>query len=176
MAGRNLFLPRFFYISTLTPTSDSMPTIEELIQQPKFRNEKHKAIVSVLYVNNLITGYFEEYLRRYGLTLQQFNVLRILRGQHPNPCTINNIRERMLDKMSDASRIVERLRKAELVDRVQSREDRRAVDVIITEKGLKVLIEIDKYTEKLDKPLEKFTEQEAAQLSGLIRKVFDTLA
>ncbi len=152
-----------------------MPTIEELIKQPKFRNEKHKAVVSILYVNNLITGYYEEYLKKYNLTLQQFNVLRIVRGQHPNPSTINLIRERMLDKMSDASRIVERLRKAELVERVQCKEDRRAVDVIITKKGLEVLTMIDKQDMQLDMPLSSLSEQEAKQLSSLIGKMFDNL-
>lgn len=152
-----------------------MPTIEELIKQPKFRNEKHKAVVSILYVNNLITGYYEEYLKKYNLTLQQFNVLRIVRGQHPNPSTINLIRERMLDKMSDASRIVERLRKAELVERVQCKEDRRAVDVIITQKGLDVLTAIDKQDMQLDMPLTNLSEQEAKQLSSLIGKMFDNL-
>lgn len=152
-----------------------MPTIEELIKQPKFRNEKHKAVVSILYVNNLITGYYEEYLKKHNLTLQQFNVLRIVRGQHPNPSTINLIRERMLDKMSDASRIVERLRKAELVERVQCKEDRRAVDVIITQKGLDALATIDKQDMQLDMPLHNLTEQEAKQLSSLIGKMFDNL-
>mgnify|MGYP006155754493 FL=1 len=172
-----LFAPLFFILvpTTNPDISEIMPTIEELIKQPKFRNEKHKATVSVLYVHNLITNYFEEYLGKYGLTLQQFNVLRILRGQQPNPSTINLIRERMLDKMSDASRIVERLRKAELVDRLQSKEDRRAVDVVITAKGLRVLSEIDKNSAQLDRPFEKLSEQEAAQLSKLIEKVFDTL-
>ena len=116
-----------------------MPSIETLIKQSKFRDEKHKAIISVLYTANALNNFHENYFKKYELTSQQYNALRILRGQHPKPATVNLIRERMMDKMSDASRIVERLRKAGFVERVASKRDRRAVDVLITQKGLDVL-------------------------------------
>ena len=116
-----------------------MPSIETLIKQSKFRDEKHKAIISVLYTANALNNFHENYFSKYELTSQQYNALRILRGQHPKPATVNLIRERMMDKMSDASRIVERLRKAGFVERVASKRDRRAVDVLITQKGLDVL-------------------------------------
>ncbi|HRG90614.1 MAG TPA: helix-turn-helix domain-containing protein, partial [Chitinophagales bacterium] len=93
-----------------------MPSIEELIKQTKFRDEKHKAIISILYTANLLNNFHEDYFKQFDLTSQQYNALRILRGQHPNPATVNLIRERMMDKMSDASRIVERLRKAGFVE------------------------------------------------------------
>lgn len=148
-------------------------TIEERIKQSKFRNEKHRLTVSILYTNNLLSAYYEEAFGKYGLTVQQFNVLRILRGQQPKPCTINLIRERMLDKMSDASRIVERLRKAGMVDRVQSTRDRRAVDVVITKKGLATLAQLDKVEEKLQNPLNGLTDKEAKQLNDLLEKVMN---
>lgn len=148
-----------------------MHSLEERIKQSKFNNEKHKTIVSILYTANLLTAHFEEAFRKYGITLQQFNVLRILRGQQPNPSTINLIRERMLDKMSDASRIVERLRKAELVERVPSKKDRRAVDVVITKKGLAVLAQLDKMQDALQKPLSELSDKDAKTLNDLLEKI-----
>lgn len=148
-----------------------MHSLEERIKQSKFTNEKHKTIVSILYTANLLTAHFEEAFRKYGITLQQFNVLRILRGQQPNPSTINLIRERMLDKMSDASRIVERLRKAELVERVPSKKDRRAVDVVITKKGLAVLAQLDKMQDALQKPLSELSDKDAKALNDLLEKI-----
>jgi DNA-binding MarR family transcriptional regulator len=152
-----------------------MPSIEDLIQQSKFRDEKHKAIISVIYTSNLLSNFHDSYFKQFNLTSQQYNVLRILRGQHPKPATVNVIRERMMDKMSDASRIVERLRKAGFVERVVCKEDRRAVDVQITQKGLDVLTEIDNHDEKIDKPAQLLSQQEAEQLSQLLGKMIDAL-
>ena len=148
-----------------------MRSLEERIKQSKFRNEKHKTVISILYTSNVVAAHYEEAFAKYGITLQQFNVLRILRGQHPAPSTINVIRDRMLDKMSDASRIVERLRKAGLVDRVPSKKDRRAVDVVITKKGLEVLTQIDKVELHLQEPLKGLSDSEAKQLNDLLEKI-----
>lgn len=150
-----------------------MATLEEKLKQSRFRSERHKVIASILFTSNVLRAYFEEALGKYGITVQQFNVLRILRGQQPNPCTVNLIRERMLDKMSDTSRIVERLRKAGLAERVQSKRDKRAVDVIITPKGLMLLEQIDKAEDKLQSPLNVITETEAKQLNNLLEKVMN---
>ncbi len=152
-----------------------MATIEELLKQAKFRNERHKSIMSILYCSNLIDTFYNELFGKFDLTLQQYNVLRILRGQYPNPSTINLIRERMLDRMSDASRIVERLRKAGLVERVQCEADRRAVDVVITKKGLGILAQIDKYETTMDKPGEKLGDKDAKQLNELLQRVLDSM-
>src|SRR3954463_16433741 len=111
-----------------------MPTIEDLIKQPKFENEKHKAVISLTFTAGLLAGFWEEFFGRFDLTSQQYNVLRILRGQYPKPASVNLIRERMMDKMSDVSRLVERLRKNGFVERTVRKDDRRAVDVIITRK------------------------------------------
>jgi len=153
-----------------------MPTIEQLIKQPKFSNEKHKAVISLTYSAGLLSGFWEEFFGRFNLTSQQYNVLRILRGQHPNPASIFMIRDRMMDKMSDASRLVERLRKAGFVERSVRKDDRRAVDVIITQKGLDVLQMIDSLEEKDHKPTKYLTDEEAAKLSELLGKVINALA
>ncbi len=152
-----------------------MPSIEQLIKQSTFRDEKHKAIISTLYTANLLNGYHENYLSQFNLTSQQFNALRILRGQHPQPATVNLIRERMMDKMSDASRIVERLRKAGFVERVTNKSDRRSVDVLITQKGLDVLAEIDAQSLIIDSPTKNLTQEEAKELSRLLGKMIDAL-
>jgi MarR family multiple gene transcriptional regulator MgrA len=151
-----------------------MGSIEELIKQSKFKNESHKATVSLLYTANMLTYFHENFLGKFGLTLQQFNVLRILRGQLPNPATINLIRDRMMDKMSDASRIVERLRKAGFVERITSEKDRRAVDVKITDKGLEVLASIDGLQDEMDKPLINLNDAEKKQLNKLLDKILQT--
>ena len=153
-----------------------MPSIEQLIKQGKFQNEKHRALISIIYANNLVNRFYEEILGKYDLTLQQYNVMRILRGQYPNPSTVNLIRERMLDRMSDTSRIVERLRKTGLVERVKSQKDRRAVDVVITKKGLDILAKIDAHDDEWIKPALKLSEKDALQLNAYLEKIFDMMA
>ena len=85
--------------------------LEKAIRQKGFQNEYQKAIINIIYTHNYLIGKMNPVFKQYGITRQQYNVLRILRGQHPDPATINLIKERMLDKMSDASRIAERLKK-----------------------------------------------------------------
>lgn len=152
-----------------------MPTIESLIKQNKFKDEQQKAMISVIYTANALSNFHENYFSKHQLTLQQYNALRILRGQYPKPATINLIRDRMMDKMSDASRIVERLRKGGFVERLVSKIDKRAVDVIITQKGLDVLALIDLDSDKTEIPTKFLNEAEAKELSRLIGKMIDAL-
>jgi DNA-binding MarR family transcriptional regulator len=107
----------------------------------------------------------------YHITSNQYNILRILRGQYPNPATVNLLKERMLDKMSDASRLVERLRVKGLVKRDLSSDDRRRVDVMITEKGLKLLSAIDKLNEKSDTIFKNLSSGEAKKINDLLDKL-----
>lgn len=126
-----------------------MGAIERLIQQKQFKNEYEKAIVSLLYCSNFVITAQQEAFKKFAITHQQFNALRILRGQYPNPANLNLIKERLIDRNSDVSRLIERLRISEFVERVTCPNDRRSVDVKITEKGLAVLAEIDKANETL---------------------------
>ena len=105
--------------------------------------------------------------------MQQFNVLRILNGQFPNPATIALIKERMLDKMSDASRIVNRLERKELVRREPSTTDRRIIDVFITEKGRKLIKATDKHSNEMDRLFSALSPEEIQQLNFLLDKVRD---
>lgn len=118
--------------------------LEQEIGQKEFKSDVQKMIINIIYTSNRIQYIFSNILKKYDITVQQFNILRILRGQHPNPARIHLLQERMLDKMSNASRLVERLRKKGLVVRKICRNDRRAVDVKITESGLALLKQLDK--------------------------------
>ncbi len=152
-----------------------MPTIEQLIKQDKFKDEKHKAVISLIFASSVLCNFFEDFFGPFNLTLQQYNVLRILRGQHPKPASVNIIRDRMMDKMSDASRLVERLRKSGFVERTVRKDDRRAVDVIITQKGLEVLAKIDLLEDKDHKPTRLLSKEETIKLSELLGKVINSL-
>src|SRR3954470_9959077 len=118
--------------------------IAEHIKRTKFEDNYHKVAVNLNYTYAWITNYMSPEFQKVKLTQQQFNILRILRGQYPKPATINLLKERMVDKMSDASRIVDRLIQKELVSRCTNNKDRRAVDIRISELGLQILEKMDK--------------------------------
>jgi DNA-binding MarR family transcriptional regulator len=113
----------------------------------------------------------QQLFKEYGVTPQQYNALRILRGQHPKPATVGLIKERMIDRNSDASRIVERLRKANFVERVTCENDRRAVDVVITEKGLALLKKLDPIVNTINDPLKTLDATEIAELNAMLDKI-----
>jgi DNA-binding MarR family transcriptional regulator len=145
--------------------------IEDEIVQPKFSNLNHKLVVNIIYTYNWLYEKQLRVLKPYRLTTQQYNILRILRGQHPNPATIKLLKERMLDKMSDASRLVEKLRVKELVDRRICDKDRRNVDVLITQKGLDLLLEIDEKEKEFEKLIDNLEVGEIKQLNNLLDKL-----
>ena len=145
--------------------------LEQDIHQREFRNEHHKAILNILYTHNYLVGKINDLFKDFEITRQQYNVLRILRGQFPGPASINLIRDRMLDNMSDASRIVERLRIKDLIKREDCKNDRRAVEITITEKGLSLLESMQGEVDKLDAMLHELTEDEARQLNSLLDKI-----
>lgn len=144
--------------------------IAEDIKQPKFRNEWQKALINIMYTHNWLSAQTREVLKPFGITQQQFNVLRILRGQNENPVSTSVIRDRMLDKMSDASRIVDRLCKQGLVKRKVCEHDKRLVDVVISKKGLELLDKIDGHIDQIDNMLKNLSEEEAQQLNTLLDK------
>lgn len=128
-------------------------------------------------MGNWIISRHQQFFKQYDITMQQFNILRILRGQHPKAASINMLKERMLDKMSDVSRLVERLRKADLVERKSCELDRRAVDVKISPKGLQLLKTIDAEISTLEDILRNsLNEKEVAQLNKLVDKLLNNYA
>lgn len=137
----------------------------------KFRNDYHKALVNLYYTNNVIGEQFFKMMKEYGLAAPQFNVLRILRRQHPDAVSIGLIKERMLDKNSDVSRIVDRLYKKKLVERKESKTDRRQKDVVITKKGLELLDKMTICEKKEDNILSKLSKKEVKLLNELLDKI-----
>src|SRR5690606_41749599 len=117
--------------------------LEDEIKVKGFHNEWHKATINILFTGNWINDILEKRAGARQVTIQQFNVLRILRGRYPTPATNRMVKERMIDKMPDVSRIMDRLAAKGLVSRSQNSDERRAVDVVITANGMDVLAELD---------------------------------
>ena len=145
--------------------------IEKDINQNKFSNERQKAMINILFTYGWITEQVRSYLSSEDITLQQFNILRILRGSFPKPLSTLQIRERMLDKMSDTSRIVDRLIAKGLVKKTVSAKDKRLVDVLITEKGQELLNKLNIETNKIDDIMGSLSTEEANSLSALLDKL-----
>ncbi len=144
--------------------------IEEEIQQPKFRNAHQKAVINLLYTANWLMDKNNSFFKAYGITNQQFNILRILRGQHPQKISGAEIKSRMIDKNSDVSRLLDRLIAKKLIEKSQCPNDKRAADVMITKSGLDLLKIIDKKMDQTDSAVMNLTSQEAEQLSLLLDK------
>ncbi len=143
-------------------------SLEKDINQPTFRNNYQKATINIVYTSNWLQQQVKTILQPQGITPQQFNILRILRGQ--SPLSTLQIRERMLDKMSDTSRLVERLIKKELLLKKSCKMDKRLVDVTITESGLALLASLDAATNNLDNLIASLTPTEALELNRLLDK------
>lgn len=144
---------------------------EEIKQEKGFKSQHHKAVVNIMFTDGWVRGLLNDILKPHGLTNQQYNVLRILRGSSPEPLSTSSIRNRMLDKMSDASRIVDRLCKKGLVDRKTCSTDKRLVDVFINDEGLKLLKKIDESMDAFNANLEVITEEEASVLNRILDKL-----
>nr|WP_294895910.1 MarR family transcriptional regulator [uncultured Pedobacter sp.] len=142
--------------------------IEKEIQNAKFKDNYQKVSVNIIYTYNWLNSVIKAELAKSKITPQQFNILRILRGQHPKPATVNIIKERMLDKMSDASRIVDRLVSKGLVTRTVCESDRRAVDILISDKGLALLAGVKLEEAMAAKFKNNISDEQAAQLSELL--------
>jgi DNA-binding MarR family transcriptional regulator len=147
-------------------------TLEKDINQTKFRNEHQKATVNIIYTNNWIMERISKIFDAAGITSQQYNILRILRGAG-KPLSTSQIRQRMLDKMSDSSRIVDRLVLKGMVKKNDCKSDKRLVDIVITSKGLKLLEKIDAYNGRVDSIMMNLSEMEAKALNKLLDKIRD---
>jgi MarR family transcriptional regulator, 2-MHQ and catechol-resistance regulon repressor len=145
--------------------------IEDDIHQVKFQSAKQKAMLNILYTYGWMIEQVKAFLADEDITHQQFNILRILRGAAPQPLSTLQIRERMLDKMSDTSRIVDRLVSKGLVKKVVCGKDKRLVDVTITEQGQKLLKRLDGEGDHITDIMSNLTEQEAELVSNLLDKL-----
>ena len=145
-------------------------SIDKDIKQRNFRSEHQRAIINLIFTYNWTMERLKLIFDKEGLTLQQFNILRILRGNE-KPLSTLQIRERMLDKMSDTSRIVDRLIVKGLVKKITSKTDKRLVDVSITERGNKVLQKIDLQEDKIKNIMHTLSDKEAKTLNKLLDKI-----
>jgi DNA-binding MarR family transcriptional regulator len=150
--------------------------LEQEIVQSAFKNSKHKALVNIIYTYNWIYERESEILKPYGISGQQYNILRILRGQHPKPATIKLIKARMLDKMSDVSRLVEKLKTKELLVRNECPNDRRNVDILITQKGLDLLVELENKIDSIHENFGILSDDEINQLNDFLDRIHTKLA
>ena len=146
--------------------------IQDEIKQSKFKNQYQKAALNVLFTASWMNKINSDALKDYNISIQQFNVLRILKGMHPKPASVKILTERMIDKMSNASRLVDKLITKKLVVRKACPGDRRQVDVFITELGMKTVEEASITLEhSLFNSVNGITEKEAALLSDLLDRM-----
>ena len=145
-------------------------SIDKDISQTKFRNERQKVIINIIYTSNWINEKIKIVLDKEDITLQQFNILRILRGAG-KPISTLQIRQRMIDKMSDTSRIVDRLVVKKFVKKIVCAADKRMVDVSISAKGIKLLENIDRSADEMDAIAASLTKADALAMNNLLDKM-----
>lgn len=144
--------------------------LDKDIKQVRFRNQQNKAMVNLLFTHNWMTDKIKQFVKSEDITPQQYNILRILRGAAV-PLSTLQLRERMLDKMSDTSRIVERMIAKGLLQKETSKKDKRMVDVSITAAGIELLEKLDARNHELDSIMHHLDETELESLNNLLDKL-----
>ncbi len=146
--------------------------IEEIIKSENEIPDNRRFILSILLSNNLINDKVSEALKPFDLTIPQFNVLRILRGQKGQPSNLSTIQDRMVSKMSNTTRIVDKLISKEYVSRVVCENNRRKVEITITSQGLSILSEVDPVINKTEEAItENLSSAEIITLSEILQKL-----
>jgi DNA-binding MarR family transcriptional regulator len=146
-------------------------SLENDLQQEKFANEYNKAAVNILFTSSWLYNINAARLKPYDITPEQYNVLRILRGSHPRPIMLADITARMIDKSSNATRLVEKLRQKNLLKREICEDNRRQVDISITDKGLNVLKKVYAAETEWLTTLKNITKAEATELNRILDKL-----
>jgi len=144
--------------------------IEKDIQQPNFRNEYQKMGINIIYTANWLNEKIAQILGNEEITQQQYNILRILRGSD-TPLSTLKIRERMLDKMSDTSRIVDRLIAKGLVEKNTCVKDKRLVDITLSKKGIQLVEKLDQFNDQIDTIIKGIDEKEAVMINQILDKI-----
>lgn len=145
--------------------------LEKEIQQTKFSSKKQKATLNIIFTAGWLRCNQTRLFKSYGISGEQYNVLRILRGQRGNPIGVNGIQERMLDKNSNASRLIDKLKEKNLVERVGCKSDRRSVEIFITDAGKELLTQLDSVIEEQESKMIMLSEEESSQLNELLDKL-----
>jgi DNA-binding MarR family transcriptional regulator len=147
--------------------------IEDEILQKSFRNEYQKSAINLIHTYNWLHNKQKEFFLEFNITAQQYNVLRILKGQFPDAISTSEIKSRMLDKNSDVSRIVDRLTNKGLIYKNTCLSDKRLVDVSVTHQGLQLLSEIEIQILDLDNLFSNIELEEAKELNRILDKLRD---
>ena len=148
--------------------------LEDEIRTRQFRSEQNKLTTNIIYTYNWLMTRNSKMFEKFGLTMQQYNILRIMRGQHPSTCTIQLLKDRMLDKQPDISRLLDRLHQKQLIERKPSSADRRRLDVLISQAGLDLLAEMDPEVMTLESGLDALTEEEFKEANRLLDRLRDS--
>ncbi len=145
--------------------------LEDEIQTKAFGSERQKLHVNLIYTSNWGQSRAAKTFSMHGITAQQYNILRILRGQFPKPCNIQLLKERMLDKQPDVSRLIDRLVQKNLANRKVCLEDRRKMDILITETGLELLASMQADVDAFGDWANHLNDDEVLQLNTLLDKL-----
>ncbi len=145
--------------------------LEKAIHQKAFTSEHQKAAINILFTASWLHSGNAARLKKHGITPEQFNVLRILRGSHPAKLMLADITRRMIDKSSNATRLVEKLRQKGLVERETCENNRRQVDISITSDGLELMKKIDAEEGYWLEALKGITKIEAVELNRILDKL-----
>ncbi len=145
--------------------------LEEVLQTNKFKNERHRVGLNILYTAWWLKTKVNAELKKFGLTHEQYNVIRILKGKHPEKMCVKDIAGRMIEKNSNVPRIVDRLELKKFIQRNQSDVDGRQTMIGLTPTGLSVLTESTKKIEAMHTGMKQLTEEQASQLNALLEKI-----
>lgn len=145
-----------------------MRRIEDEIRQQKFSDPQQKVVINLIFTANWLQAQQQEYFKTFGITGTQYNILRILKGQHPKSISGTEIKSRMLDRNSDVSRLLDRLTTKNLITKKTCPNDKRASDVLITPSGLALLEQINK--NQIHNKILSLSDEDAAVLSDLLDK------
>jgi DNA-binding MarR family transcriptional regulator len=142
--------------------------LEEAIQSSGFKNEKQKAVVNIMYTAYRVKTSISQALKDYGLTPEQYNVLRILKGKYPDQMCVKDIAQRLIERSSNVPRIIDRLEVKKLVKRSQSGADKRETVIILAQAGINMLEAVNPALEKLNAGISDMSEEEVKQLNNLL--------
>lgn len=145
--------------------------LEEALQSTRFKDERHKATLNIMYTAYWFKSHLSISLKDMGLTTEQFNVMRILKGKHPEQMCVKDIASRMIEKSSNVPRIIDRLVIKKLVKRANSKEDKRETLISLTEKGMQQLEEANKIIDQVGNNTIGLDNQEAEALNALLEKM-----
>ncbi len=146
-------------------------TINEAVKQANFRDEQQRMLINILYTNNWLINKIKKTLKSHNITHQQYNVLRILNGKYPSTCSVGDIKRVMLDKTPDVTRLIDRLLQKELVSRCRCINNRRQINVSITEKGISLLQNIRPQMDEMMQFTQKISDKEAEKVNFILDKI-----